>query len=141
LETDHRTIPHELGWIGGAVVLDKGCYRGQETVAHVANLGRPPRRLVRLHLDGSVRETLPAPGAEIFVDGSAVGRVTTSAYHHELGPIALAVVKYMTPDDDAAVVGADGAGVAASIEAVVERDTTARPGQAARSAFRGRSLL
>ena len=141
LETDHRTIPHELGWIGGAVVLDKGCYRGQETVAHVANLGRPPRRLVRLHLDGSVRETLPPHDTEVFVEGVAVGRVTTSAYHHELGPIALAVVKYMTPDDAAAVVGADGTGVAASIEAVVERDTTARPGQAARSAFRGRSLL
>ena len=141
LETDHRTIPHELGWIGGAVVLDKGCYRGQETVAHVANLGRPPRRLVRLHLDGSVRETLPPPGTEVFVDGAAVGRVTTSAYHHELGPIALAVVKYMTPDDAAAVVGADGTGVAASVEPVVARDTTPRPGQAARSALRGRSLL
>jgi folate-binding protein YgfZ len=141
LETDHRTIPHELGWIGGAVVLDKGCYRGQETVAHVANLGRPPRRLVRLHLDGSVRETLPPHGTELFVDGTAVGRVTTSAYHHELGPIALAVVKYMTPDDASVVVGADGTGVAASIEAVVERDTTPRPGQAARAGLRGKSLL
>lgn len=141
LETDHRTIPHELGWIGGTVVLDKGCYRGQETVAHVANLGRPPRRLVRLHLDGSVRETLPPRGTEVFVEGAAVGRVTTSAYHHELGPIALAVIKYMTPDDASAVVGADGTGIAASIEAVVQRDTAARPGQAARSAFRGRSLL
>jgi folate-binding protein YgfZ len=141
LETDHRTIPHELGWIGGAVVLNKGCYRGQETVAHVANLGRPPRRLVRLHLDGSVRETLPPHGTEVFVDGASVGRVTTSAYHHELGPIALAVVKYMTPDDASAVVGADGTGVAASIEAVVERDTTPRPGQAARAGLRGKSLL
>lgn len=141
METDHRTIPHELGWIGGAVVLDKGCYRGQETVAHVANLGRPPRRLVRLQLDGSVRETLPPPGTEVFVDGTPVGRVTTSAYHHELGPIALAVIKYMTPDDAAAVVGADETGIAASIEAVVERDTAERPGQAARSALRGRSLL
>ena len=138
LETDHRTIPHELGWIGGAVVLDKGCYRGQETVAHVANLGRPPRRLVRLHLDGSVRETLPPHGTQVFVDGAPVGIVTTSAYHHELGPIALAVVKYMTPDDASVVVGA---GVAASVEAVVERDTTARPGQAARAGLRGRSLL
>jgi folate-binding protein YgfZ len=141
LETDHRTSPHELGWIGGAVVLDKGCYRGQETVAHVANLGRPPRRLVRLHLDGSVRETLPAHGTQVFVDGAGVGTVTTSAYHHELGPIALAVVKYMTPDDASDVVGADGTGIAASIEAVVERDTTQRPGQAARAGLRGKSLL
>ena len=52
-ETDHRTIPHELGWIGTAVHLQKGCYRGQETVARVQNLGKPPRRLVFLHLDGS----------------------------------------------------------------------------------------
>lgn len=41
-ETDHRTIPHELGWIGTAVHLQKGCYRGQETVARVQNLGKPP---------------------------------------------------------------------------------------------------
>lgn len=141
LETDHRTIPHELGWIGGAVVLDKGCYRGQETVAHVANLGRPPRRLVRLQLDGSVRETLPPHGTQVFADDAVVGTVTTSAYHHELGPIALTVVKYMTPDDASVVVGAGGTGVAASIEAVVERDTAPRPGQAARAGLRGRSLL
>ncbi|MGH3583344.1 MAG: YgfZ/GcvT domain-containing protein, partial [Mycobacterium sp.] len=35
VDTDERTIPHEVGWIGGpgegAVHLDKGCYRGQET--------------------------------------------------------------------------------------------------------------
>ena len=53
LDTDHRTIPHELGWIETAVHLSKGCYRGQETVARVHNLGHPPRRLVRLHLDGA----------------------------------------------------------------------------------------
>jgi folate-binding protein YgfZ len=140
LETDHRTIPHELGWIGSAVVLDKGCYRGQETVAHVANLGRPPRRLVRLHLDGSVRETLPERGSEIFADGVGVGRLTSAAYHHELGPIGLALLKYMTPDGEV-VVGAGEAGVSASIESIVERDDSPRPGQAARSALRGRSLL
>ena len=60
-ETDHRTIPHEVGWIGPAVHLDKGCYRGQETVARVQNLGKPPRRLVLLHLAGESDE-LPAPG-------------------------------------------------------------------------------
>ena len=45
-ETDHRTIPAEVDWIDVAVHLEKGCYRGQETVARVHNLGRPPRRLV-----------------------------------------------------------------------------------------------
>ena len=60
LDTDHRTIPHEVGWIETAVHLNKGCYRGQETVARVHNLGHPPRRLVFLHLDGSV-DRLPGP--------------------------------------------------------------------------------
>jgi tRNA-modifying protein YgfZ len=136
LDTDHRTIPHEVGWIGSAVQLNKGCYRGQETVARVANLGRPPRRLVRLHLDGSVRETLPPRGAEVFADGAAIGQLTSVAYHHELGPIGLALVKYATADDVEVAVGAGDAAISATLEAIVERDDTPRPGQAARAAFR-----
>lgn len=91
-ETDHRTIPHELDWMRTAVHLHKGCYRGQETVARVHNLGRPPRRLVFLHLDGS-GHILPDPGAELTLDGKVVGRLTSVARHHADGPIALAVVK------------------------------------------------
>jgi folate-binding protein YgfZ len=113
-ETDHRTLPHELGWIETAVHLDKGCYRGQETVARVQNLGRPPRRLVLLHLDGSDSE-LPAHGDPVVLDDRTVGRVTTPARHHVLGPIALAVVKRSTPVDAALVAG----GVAAAQEVVV----------------------
>jgi len=102
-ETDHRTIPHELGWLGSAVHLQKGCYRGQETVARVQNLGKPPRRLVFLHLDGS-EVHLPAHGAELRLaadgpDGRKIGFVTTSVRHHELGPIALALVKRNVPTD------------------------------------------
>jgi tRNA-modifying protein YgfZ len=92
LDTDHRTIPNEAGWIGSAVHLDKGCYRGQETVARVHTLGRPPRRLVLLHLDGSV-DRLPACGGDVLAGGSRVGFVGSSARHHELGPIALALIK------------------------------------------------
>jgi len=136
LDTDHRTIPHEVGWIGSAVILNKGCYRGQETVARVANLGRPPRRLVRLHLDGSVRETLPPSGTSVVHDDAVVGTVTSAAYHHELGPIALALVKYATPDDVQVVVGNEPGGIAARLEPVVHRDDEPRPGQAARTAFR-----
>jgi folate-binding protein YgfZ len=96
LETDHRTIPAEVGWIGPAVHLDKGCYRGQETVARVHNLGRPPRRLVLLHLDGSDSE-LPAHAEPVTdADGRTIGFVGTAARHHELGPIALALVKRST---------------------------------------------
>ena len=120
LETDHRTIPHEVGWIPSAVHLDKGCYRGQETVARVQNLGRPPRRLVLLHLDGSDSE-LPATGDPVRLDGRDVGRVTTAARHYELGPVALAVVKRSTPADADLVVGAAdvAGGVAASQEVLV----------------------
>ena len=98
LDTDHRTIPHEVGWLATAVHLDKGCYRGQETVARVHNLGRPPRRLALLHLDGSDSE-LPATGDAVQLGGRDVGRVGTAVRHHELGPIALALVKRQVPDD------------------------------------------
>ncbi|HEX8304708.1 MAG TPA: folate-binding protein, partial [Jatrophihabitans sp.] len=86
LDTDHRTLAHEAGWIGSAVHLDKGCYRGQETVARVQNLGKPPRRLVLLHLSGD-SEQLPEPGSPVERDGRAVGFVGTAVQHHELGPI------------------------------------------------------
>ncbi|MEE1931414.1 folate-binding protein [Streptomyces sp. TRM 70351] len=120
-ETDHRTIPHELGWIGSAVHLQKGCYRGQETVARVHNLGRPPRRLVFLHLDGS-EVHVPGHGDAVRLasdgpDGRPVGFVTTSARHHELGPIALALVKRNVPADAELLAGE---GTAAAQEVVVE---------------------
>ena len=113
-ETDHRTIPHELGWLETAVHLNKGCYRGQETVARVHNLGRPPRRLVFLHLDGTEVD-LPPHGAPVEVDGRAVGFVGTSARHFELGPIALAVVKRNTPTEAPLLAG----GIPAAQEVVV----------------------
>jgi tRNA-modifying protein YgfZ len=111
VDTDQRTIPHEVGWIGGAVHLDKGCYRGQETVARVANLGRPPRRMLLLHLDGSA-DALPVTGDDVLLDGRAVGRVGSVVQHHELGPVALALVKRNVATDAALTVG----GVAASID-------------------------
>ena len=114
LETDHRTIPHEVGWLGSAVHLDKGCYRGQETVARVHNLGRPPRRLVLLHLDGSDSE-LPGHGDPVLAGDRQVGTVTSSGRHYELGPIALAVVKRSTPVEEPLVAG----GVAAAQEVLV----------------------
>ncbi|MFD7105704.1 CAF17-like 4Fe-4S cluster assembly/insertion protein YgfZ [Streptomyces celluloflavus] len=120
METDHRTIPHELGWIGTAVHLQKGCYRGQETVARVQNLGKPPRRLVFLHLDGS-EVHLPPHGTPVRLaadgeEGRQLGFITTSARHHELGPIALALVKRNVPVD----AELSAAGTAAAQEVVVE---------------------
>ncbi|HTP17068.1 MAG TPA: glycine cleavage T C-terminal barrel domain-containing protein [Streptosporangiaceae bacterium] len=120
LDTDHRTIPHEVGWIETAVHLSKGCYRGQETVARVHNLGHPPRRLVLLHLDGS-EDRLPAHGAPVQLDGADVGFVGSAARHYELGPIALALVKRTVPT--AATLSAGG--VPAVQEVIVPPDAGA----------------
>jgi folate-binding protein YgfZ len=118
VDTDERTIPHEVGWIGGpgagAVHLDKGCYRGQETVARVHNLGKPPRMLVLLHLDGSVER--PSTGDAVLAGGRAVGRLGTVVDHVDLGPVALALVKRGLPPDTPLATGPEAA-VAAVIDA------------------------
>ena len=111
LETDHKSIPNELNLLNKSVHLNKGCYRGQETVAKVHNLGQPPRKLVLLHLDGSEID-LPATGADIERDGIKVGFIGTVARHHELGNIALGVVKRNVEPDTALTVG----GIAARID-------------------------
>lgn len=117
-EVDERSIPHELDWLRSAVSLEKGCYRGQETVAKVHNLGHPPRRLVLLHLDGS-DSVLPAPGDEVRLRGIPVGRLTSSAMHFELGPIALAVLKRTTDEGATLTVHAGDTDIAASQEVIV----------------------
>jgi folate-binding protein YgfZ len=113
-ETDHKSIPNELGVLNGAVHMNKGCYRGQETVAKIFNLGNPPRRLVMLHLDGS-DVGFPATGTKIENDGVVVGFIGTVARHHELGTIALAMIKRNTPTD--ATLSVDG--IAASQQVIV----------------------
>lgn len=117
-EVDHRALPHELDWLRTAVHLVKGCYRGQETVARVHNLGRPPRRLVMLHLDGS-GHLVPRAQATVRLADREIGVVTTVARHHELGPIALAVVKRSAPADAELLVDAEGGAIAAAQELVV----------------------
>jgi folate-binding protein YgfZ len=120
LDTDHRTIPHEVGWIETAVHLSKGCYRGQETVARVHNLGHPPRRLVFLHLDGS-EDILPVHGDPVTMGDAEVGFVGSAQRHFELGPVALALVKRTVPVDAAL----RAAGVPAAQEVVVPPDAGA----------------
>ena len=110
-ETDHRTIPAEVDLLGPAVHLDKGCYRGQETVARVHHLGRAPRRLVLLHLDGVTTDALPPRGTPVTLDERAVGFVGTAVRHHELGMVALAVVKRSVPDDAPLRVGESTAAI------------------------------
>ncbi|WP_353356807.1 glycine cleavage T C-terminal barrel domain-containing protein [Intrasporangium sp. DVR] len=111
-ETDHRTIVHEVDWLRTAVHLHKGCYRGQETVARVHNLGRPPRRLVFLHVDGS-GHVLPPPGTEVRSGERVVGHVTSIGRHHTDGPIALALIKRST--DPETVLLVDGLSAAQTV--------------------------
>ena len=123
-EVDEKSLPHELDWLRTAVHLNKGCYRGQESVAKVHNLGHPPRRLTLLHLDGTP-STLPHPGDRISVGDKDVGRVTRAAWHWELGPIALALIKRMAPLGPANVLTSEGIGVAATQEVIVPPDAGA----------------
>jgi len=120
-EADGRTLPHEVDWLRTAVHLDKGCYRGQETVAKVHNLGHPPRRLVALQLDGS-DAVLPEPGAEVRADGEPVGAVTSAARHFEEGPIALALIKRTARDESVFTVETPEGEIAAAVETVVPPD-------------------
>ena len=115
IDTDFKTIPNELGVLNSAVHMAKGCYRGQETVAKVYNLGKPPRRLVMLHLDGHA-VVMPPSGTPVMNGDVQVGFLGTVARHHELGPIALAMVKRTTPVDAQLMVG----DVAASQQIIVE---------------------
>jgi folate-binding protein YgfZ len=142
VDTDHKTLPHEIGLIDTAVHLNKGCYRGQETVARIHNLGHPPRRLVFLHLDGSA-DRLPDHGAPVTTqDGTQVGFAGSSARHHEMGPVGLALVKRSVPVD--APLSADG--VAAAQEVIVAPDAGANVKVAPRKEFfasppAGRTML
>ena len=115
VDTDHKTIPNELGVLNKEVHMNKGCYRGQETVARVYNLGKPPRRIVQLELDGSTND-LPAIGDAVLFDGKEVGRVTSVTQDYESGPLALAVIKRSVPTDAVLTAGT----VAASQTVIVE---------------------
>ncbi|MGH3675941.1 MAG: YgfZ/GcvT domain-containing protein [Mycobacterium sp.] len=116
VDTDERTIPHEVGWIDSAVHLDKGCYRGQETVARVHNLGKPPRMMVLLHLDGSTDR--PSTGDPVLAGGRTVGRLGTVVDHVDLGPISLALLKRGLPADTALTTGG-----AVEVPAVIDADS------------------
>ncbi|MGV0745361.1 CAF17-like 4Fe-4S cluster assembly/insertion protein YgfZ [Mycolicibacterium sp. XJ870] len=120
VDTDERTIPHEVGWIGTAVHLDKGCYRGQETVARVHNLGKPPRMLVLLQLDGASER--PATGDPVLAGGRTVGRLGTIVEHVDEGPVALALLKRALTADVELVTGG-----AVEVPAAIDPDSMPPP--------------
>lgn len=123
-EVDDRALPHETDWLRTAVHLEKGCYRGQETVAKVHNLGHPPRRIVALQLDGS-DSLMPSVGDEVFAGEAAIGRITSAALHFEEGPIALAVVRRNTPVDIDLLVRTGDGDIVAAQEVIVPPDAGA----------------
>ena len=137
-ELDEKTLPHELDWLSSAVHLSKGCYRGQESVAKVHNLGHPPRRIVLLHLDGS-GHALAEAGDQVFVSGTdkAVGRITSIGQHFELGPIALALISRSVDERAALFVRTEFGEIAASQETIVPPTA----GMAANLAEKRKNLL
>lgn len=136
VDTDGRTIPHEVNWIGSAAHVAKGCYRGQETVSKVFNVGRPPRRMVLLHLDGSP-EIYPETGDSVRLGERVVGRVGSVAQHHELGPVALALIKRSTPVDAELLAGDEDRVVQAAVDPDSVPAEGAAPGREAAARLRG----
>ncbi|WP_295786123.1 folate-binding protein YgfZ [uncultured Microbacterium sp.] len=124
IDADERLLPHEMDWLRTAVHLSKGCYRGQETVAKVHNLGHPPRRVVALQLDGS-DNVLPVRGDTVRAGDDVIGAITSVAVHHEEGPIALALVKRNAPEGLPLTVDTADGPLAASAETVVPADAGA----------------
>ena len=136
VDTDDRTIPHEVGWVHVAAHVAKGCYRGQETVSKVHNVGRPPRRMLLLHLDGSP-EVLPETGDPVVLGERTVGRVGSVVRHHELGSIALALMKYAVPLDAELLVGVDDRVVQAAADPDSVPEATPGLGREAARRLRG----
>ncbi|NYI88617.1 hypothetical protein HNR02_001940 [Amycolatopsis endophytica] len=136
VDTDEKAIPHEVNWIGSAAHVAKGCYRGQETVAKVFNVGRPPRRMVLLHLDGSP-EIYPETGDPVRLGERVVGRVGSVAQHHELGPIALALLKRSAPVDAELLAGDEDRVVQAAVDPDSVPAEGAAPGREAAARLRG----
>ncbi|NKQ59089.1 folate-binding protein YgfZ [Amycolatopsis sp. K13G38] len=136
VDTDTRSIPHEVGWIGSAAHVAKGCYRGQETVSKVFNVGRPPRRMVLLHLDGSP-EIYPETGDAVRLGERVVGRVGSVAQHHELGPVALALLKRSAPVDAELLAGDEDRVVQAAVDPDSVPAEGAAPGREAAARLRG----
>ena len=140
VDADAKTIPHELDLLRTAVHLEKGCYRGQETVARVHNLGRPPRRLTGLLLDGSGHD-FPVRGAAVILrpaqdtaearaKARPVGMVTAVAQHHEAGHVALALLKRSVPVDAQLLVRTEHEGQISWIAAAQEVLVAPEAGQA-----------
>ena len=96
LEDGVPVYPHEFGEhctpldASGADGLTdgKGCYPGQEVIERTLAIGRPARTLMSVE-----SSTMLSPGAELTLDGSSVGIITSSCESLDSGWIGLALVK------------------------------------------------
>lgn len=131
-----KAIAHELDWLRTAVHLDKGCYRGQETIAKVVNLGRPPRRLTMLYLEGAYGE-LPEPGTPVEWNGRTAGVVTSSVRSVDDGPVALALLRRAVPGDAVLDLGEYRAGQRAIVN--LEGKSSVSPSVMPGAELRGRA--
>lgn len=86
-----ENLPQEVNRNAQAISFTKGCYLGQETVARIDALGHVNRVLVGVQFFG---EEVPAPAAELQIDGKPVGHVTSATFSPRLSrPLALAYVR------------------------------------------------
>jgi len=92
-----------------ALSLTKGCYPGQESVAKVHNLGSVRRSIRSLRSDSVLM-----PAADIVVNGSVVGRVTSAATLPDGSGVAIAVVRSEIEPGS----GVDAGGVRAILSAI-----------------------
>ncbi len=83
-----RDLPQEAG-LTRTVSVEKGCYVGQETVARIHFRGHINKVLRPLRFAGEA----PPVGAELSLDGSKVGRVTSVARSPRAGLVGLAMVR------------------------------------------------
>lgn len=95
VDLDESVIPQEAGLVSESVSFTKGCYVGQELVARIDSRGHVNRRLAGIRITENI---IPPPGAEVVVDGSSVGVLTSVAESQELAaPVALALVHRRAP--------------------------------------------
>ena len=95
------SLPGETGVADQAVSYAKGCYRGQEVIARMKDLGHPAKVLVGFVGEG---EALPVAGTALrdAADGQTVGAVTSSTLSPMRSgrPIGLAMVKWGRHEPD-----------------------------------------
>ena len=119
LDLDETTTPVEAG-LGWTVKLDKGEFQGRDVLARQKD-GDLTRKLVLLLLEEG--SELPAIGAEVHANGTAVGRVTSADFGFTVGrPLAMAYVRPEIAKDGQAVSIAGATSAAVSTRAAHDPD-------------------